>query len=124
ISILCLLIALAIHFYGWKRGDKKAYMASEPVHKFPGIKQVYDLAEARVFDLYEQGIIFLRGLSIVLFKGIDRPIDFFYEKIVTAVGRAFTGVLSKAHTGHYANYLAWCLAGLLVIAALINLLIK
>lgn len=124
ISILCLLIALAIHFYGWKRGDKKAYLASEPVHKFPGIKQVYDLAEARVFDLYEQGILFLRGLSVVLFKGIDRPIDFFYEKIVTAVGRAFTGVLSKAHTGHYANYLAWCLAGLLVIAALINLLIK
>ncbi len=124
ISILCLLIALGLHFYGWKRGDKKAHLASEPVHKFPGIKQIYDLAEARIFDLYEQGIIFLRGLSMVLFKGIDRPIDFFYEKIVTKVGGAFTGVLSKAHTGHYANYLAWCLGGLLVVAALINLLIK
>jgi NADH-quinone oxidoreductase subunit L len=124
ISILCLLIALALHFYGWKRGDKKAYMASEPVHKFPVIKNIYDMAEARIFDLYEQGIIFLRNLSMVLFKGIDRPIDFFYEKIVTAVGKAFTGVLKKAHSGHYANYLAWCLGGLLVIAALINLLIK
>jgi len=124
ISILCLLIALAIHFYGWKRGDKKAYLASEPVHKFPGLKQTYELAEARVFDIYEQGIIFLRGLSVVLFKGIDRPIDFFYEKIVTAVGSAFTGILRKAHSGHYANYLAWCLGGLLVVAALINLLIR
>jgi len=124
ISILCLLLALALHFTGWKRGGKKAYMASEPVHKFPGIKQIYDLAEARVFDLYEQGIIFLRQFSTVLFKGIDRPIDFFFEKVVTSVGNAFTGVLRKAHTGHYANYLAWCLGGLLVIIAVINALIK
>ena len=124
ISILCLLLALALHFYGWKRGDKKAYLASEPVHKFPGIKQIYDLAEARVFDLYEQGIIFLRHFSMVLFKGIDRPIDFFFEKIVTRTGEAFTGVLRKAHTGHYANYLAWCLGGLLVIAVLIQMLIR
>ncbi|MGA2586758.1 MAG: proton-conducting transporter membrane subunit [Candidatus Aminicenantales bacterium] len=124
ISILCLLLALALHFYGWKRGNKKAYMASEPVHKFPGLKQIYDLAEARVFDLYEQGIIFLRHFSMVLFKGIDRPIDFFFEKIVTKTGEAFTGVLRKAHTGHYANYLAWCLGGLLVIAVLIQMLIR
>ena len=124
ISILCLLLALALHFYGWKRGEKKAYLASEPVHKFPGIKQVYDLAEARIFDLYEQGIIFLRHFSMVLFKGVDRPIDFFYEKVVTSVGNAFTGVFRKAHNGHYANYLAWCLGGLLVIIALINVLMK
>lgn len=124
ISILCLLLALALHLYGWKRGEKKAHLASEPVHKFPGIKQIYGLAEARVFDLYEQGIIFLRHFSMVLFKGIDRPIDFFHEKVVTSVGNAFTGVLRKAHTSHYANYLAWCLGGLLVIAALINVLIK
>jgi len=124
ISILCLLVAFAIHSYGWKRGDKKAYLASEPVHKFPGIRQVYDLAEARVFDLYEQGVIFLRGFSEVLFRAIDRPIDFFYEKIITSVGRAFTSVLSRAHTGHYANYLAWTLGGLAAIIAAIHLLLK
>jgi NADH:ubiquinone oxidoreductase subunit 5 (subunit L)/multisubunit Na+/H+ antiporter MnhA subunit len=124
ISVLCLLLALGLHFYGWKRGDKKAHLASEPVHKFPVMKQIYDLAEARIFDIYEQGIIFLRNFSLVLFKGIDRPIDFFYERIVTAVGRAFTNVLRKAHDGHYANYLAWCIGGLVLIAALINLLLK
>jgi formate hydrogenlyase subunit 3/multisubunit Na+/H+ antiporter MnhD subunit len=124
ISILCLLLALALHFYGWKLGGRNAYLASEPVHKAPGLKQIYDLAEARVFDLYEQGIIFLRNFSLVLFKGVDRPIDAFYEKVVTGVGKAFTGVLRKAHTGHYANYLAWCLGGLAVIAALISILTK
>ena len=124
ISILCLLLALGLHFLGWKRGGKKAYLASEPVHKFPVLHTIYDWAENRVFDLYEQGVIFLNGLSVVLFQGIDRPIDFVYEKVVTKTGEAFTGLLRKAHTGHYANYLAWCLGGLIVIAVLINALIK
>jgi len=124
ISILCLFAALALHFYGWKRAGKKAVLASEPVHTFPVLKNIYALAEARVFDLYEQGVIFLRALSLALFKGIDRPIDFFFEKIVTKTGNAFSGVLRKAHSGHYANYLAWCLGGLLVIVAIISVLIR
>jgi formate hydrogenlyase subunit 3/multisubunit Na+/H+ antiporter MnhD subunit len=124
ISILCLLIALALHFYGWKRAGKKAVLASEPVHKFPILKDIYAMAEARVFDMYEQGVIFLRALSWALFKGVDRPIDFFFEKIVTKTGNALTGVLRKAHSGHYANYLAWCLGGLLVIVAIISVLIR
>ena len=124
ISILCLFAALALHFYGWKRAGKKAVLASEPVHTFPVLKNIYAMAEARVFDLYEQGVIFLRALSLALFKGIDRPIDFFFEKIVPKTGNAFSGVLRKAHSGHYANYLAWCLGGLLVIVAIINVLIR
>ncbi len=124
ISILCLVLAFLIHRYGWVRGGKKAYLASEPVHKFPGLKTAYDLAENRIFDLYEQGVVFLRGFSQVLFKGVDRPIDFVYESVVTKVGAAFTGVFRKAHTGHYANYLAWCLGGLVVIAAVIGWLVK
>jgi formate hydrogenlyase subunit 3/multisubunit Na+/H+ antiporter MnhD subunit len=124
ISILCLVLAFLLHTYGWKLGGKKAYLASEPVHKFPGLKTAYDLAENRIFDLYEQGVVFLRGFSVVLFKGVDRPIDFVFESVVTKVGTAFTGLFRKAHTGRYANYLAWCLGGLVVIAAVINMLVK
>ncbi len=88
ISILCLVLAFLLHGFGWKQGGKKAYLASEPIHKAPGLKTIYDLAENRIFDLYEQGVVFLRGLSMVLFRGIDRPIDFVYEKVVTWVGGA------------------------------------
>ncbi len=77
-----------------------------------------------MFDLYEQGVKFLRGLSMVLFKAVDRPIDFVFEKAVTAVGGKFTGILKKAHNGHYANYLAWCLAGLIIVAGVISMLTK
>ena len=124
ISIACLLIAFGIHVYGFKRGGNKAYLASEPIHHAPFFKQMYDWAEKRFFDLYEQGIKFLRGLSWVLFKGIDRPIDAVFEKGVTATGSAFTAILRKAHNGHYANYLAWGLGGLVVLIALINVLLK
>jgi hypothetical protein len=88
------------------------------------LKTLYDWAEKRFFDLYEQGVIFLQGLSLVLYTGIDRPIDFVYEKAVTSVGNAMSGVLRKAHNGRYATYLAWCLGGLLIVAAVLSVLTK
>ncbi|MCX6559807.1 MAG: proton-conducting transporter membrane subunit [Candidatus Aminicenantes bacterium] len=124
ISMGCLLLAFLLHAYGWKKGGKKPYLASEPIHKAPVLKTIYAWAENRVFDLYEQGVVFLRGLSLVLFRGIDRPIDFVYEKAVTSVGGAMSGLLSKAHNGRYATYLAWCLGGLLVLAAVISVLVS
>jgi NADH-quinone oxidoreductase subunit L len=124
ISILCLLIALAIHFYGWNRAGKQANLASELIHKLPGLKSLYDWSEARIFDIYEQGIKFLRGLARILYVWIDRPIDYFYEKIVTVTGRTFTGILSAAHNGNYANYLAWCIAGLVALVWAISGLLK
>jgi len=124
ISILCLVIALGIHFYGWNKGGKKAYLASEPIHKMPVLKNLYDWSEARIFDLYEQGIKFLKGLAHVLYYGIDRSIDFVYERFVIFIGENFTNVLRLAHNGHYANYLAWCLVGLGVIVWIMSLLLK
>ena len=124
ISIACLILAFLIHRHGFLKGGRKAYLASEPFHNLPGLHQAYDLAEKRVFDPYEQGVKVLQGLATVLFKAVDRPIDFVYEKIVTATGEKFTGILKKAHNGHYANYLAWCLAGLIILAGVIGLLAK
>ena len=124
VSMLCLGIALVIHFYGWNRAGKKAYLASEIIHNLPILKNLYTWSEARVFDLYEQGIKLLRGLAQVLYHGIDRTIDFFYETIVIIIGENLTGVLRLAHNGHYANYLAWCIAGLVAIVWLLSALLK
>jgi len=124
ISIGCLVLAFLLHRYGFLKSGRKAYLASEPVHNLPGVHRLYDLADRRVFDPYEQGVKALHGLSVVLFKAVDRPIDFVFEKIVTVTGAKFTGILKKAHNGHYANYLAWCLAGLVILAGLIGLLAK
>jgi len=124
ISMGCLLVAFALHVYGFKRGGNKAYLASEPIHRLPVLHTVYDWAEARVFDLYEQGITFLQALSRFLFRFVDRPIDAFYETIVVAVGRAATRVLTAAHNGFYANYLAWTIGGLVLIVWAIGALLR
>jgi NADH-quinone oxidoreductase subunit L len=124
ISMGCLLLAVGLHIFGFKRGGNKAYMVSEPIHHLPVLHTIYDWAEARVFDLYEQGIKFLQALSGFLFKFVDRPIDFFYEKIVVTVGRTFTGILKAAHNGAYANYLAWTIGGLVLIVWAISVLIR
>jgi len=124
ISIGCLVLAFLLHRYGFLKSGRKAYLASEPVHNLPLVHRAYDLAERRVFDPYEQGVKVLQGLSVFLFKAIDRPIDFIFEKAVTVTGAKFTGILKKAHNGHYANYLAWCLAGLIILAGAISLLAK
>jgi len=124
ISIGCLVLAFLLHRHGFLKSGRKPYLASEPVHNLPVVHKLYDWAEARVFDPYEQGVKVLQGLSTVLFKAVDRPIDFVFEKVITVTGTRFTGILKKAHNGHYANYLAWCLAGLIIIAAAIGLLAK
>jgi len=124
VSIGCLVLAFLLHRYGFLKGGRKAYLASEPIHNLPVVHQAYDLAERRVFDPYEQGVKGLHGLSLALFKAVDRPIDFVFEKVVTVTGEKFTGILKKAHNGHYANYLAWCLAGLIILAGAISLLVK
>ena len=124
ISIACLVLAFVLHRYGFRKYGRKPYLASSVVHDLPVFHAVYDMAEARVFDLYEQGVKVLQGLSMVLYKGIDRPIDFVFEKVVTAAGGRFTGILKKAHNGHYANYLAWCLAGLIIVAGVVSMLVK
>ena len=120
ISVGCLILAFLLHRYGYLKSGRKPYLASEPIHGLPVVHTLYDWAEKRVFDPYEQGVKGLQGLSLALFKGIDRPIDFVFEKVVTVAGAKFTGILSKAHNGHYANYLAWCLAGLVIVAGLIG----
>jgi NADH-quinone oxidoreductase subunit L len=124
VSIFMLLIGLVIHLYGWNKAEKRAYMASEVIHRLPVLSTLYDWSEARFFDMYEQGVKFLRGLAHVLYVAIDRPIDYFYEKTVTLTGQAFTKILQYAHNGHYANYLAWCIAGLTIIVYVILSIIK
>jgi NADH-quinone oxidoreductase subunit L len=124
ISMGCLLVALGLHIFGFKRGGNKAHLASEPIHRLPVLHTLYDWAEARVFDLYEQGIKFLQALSRFLFTFVDRPIDAFYEKVVVGVGRAATSALRAAHNGLYANYLAWAVGGLAIIVWAIGALLR
>ncbi len=120
LSIGMLAIGFGIHAFGWFRAEKRAYLASEIIHRLPVLKTLYQWSEARRLDLYEQGIKILGSISRFVFVVVDRPIDAFFEKILVAVGRAFVRFFRSLHNGYYSNYLAWCLAGLALILVLLR----
>ncbi len=125
ISILCIIIAVALYFYAWKGNEKKAYCSSESFRNALIFKTIYDWAENKVFDIYEQGIIFLSALSGAIAMVFDRGINYIYEDAFVIFGKKITYLLKKAHNGEYANYLAWLIGGLFIVAwILVKHLIK
>jgi NADH:ubiquinone oxidoreductase subunit 5 (subunit L)/multisubunit Na+/H+ antiporter MnhA subunit len=120
ISLGMLALGLLIHLFGWFRAGKKAYLASETIHRLPVMSTLYRWSEARYFDLYEQGIRGLDGAAALVFRFIDRPIDAFYETVLVGAGRLIIRFGRWLHNGFYPNYLAWCLAGLVVILLLLR----
>jgi NADH:ubiquinone oxidoreductase subunit 5 (subunit L)/multisubunit Na+/H+ antiporter MnhA subunit len=122
-SFVCLLLGMLVYRYGWTKNNKAASLSSEAIRNFPVIKNIYNLAEAKIFDIYDQGLKFLKALGYILYYGVDRVIDFIYEKIIAGTVRVVGAILRFAHNGYYANYLAWCIGGLIIIVAVISLLI-
>jgi formate hydrogenlyase subunit 3/multisubunit Na+/H+ antiporter MnhD subunit len=119
VSLLMLAAGFLFHYLGWRRAQKQAHLASEILHRAPVMATLYRWSEERRFDLYEQGVVFLRALSNAVFRVIDRPIDAVYEKGVVGAGGYVVRFLRRAHNGLYPNYLAWCLAGFAVVLILV-----
>ncbi len=125
VSLACLVIAWLIHQYGVKKGQGKAYLASEPIHNLPVMHTLYDWAEARVFDIYEWFVNgLLKGAAWAVFKVVDRGIDAIYERLIVFVGGVATGVLKEYHNGLYANYLAWVVGGFALLVIYLAVLVK
>jgi NADH-quinone oxidoreductase subunit L len=125
VSMACLVIAFLIHQYGVKKGQGKAYLASEPIHHLPVLNTLYDLAEARVFDLYHwfvNGLV--KGGAWAVWKVIDRGIDAVYENLLTFVGNFSIKVLKEYHNGVYANYLSWVVGGFALLVIYLAVLVK
>lgn len=112
LTVLILTIAVINHWIGYKLTGKGSG-ASEHIHHAPVFQQVYDLAEQRAFDPYVQGKEAVRYGIKGLFL-IDRGIDWFYQTLVPTVSD-FISKLRHVHNGLYANYLSWCVGGLLIV---------
>jgi len=115
ITVLCLIIAFILHMHGWLKSGKKAYLASEVVHHLPAIRVLYDLAEKRIFDLYEQGLRFIKVLSLALYHGFDRSSDWLYERLIVVSGVKAIDSLRSIHRGYLAEYLGWFFAGVILV---------
>ncbi len=116
VSIGALIIGLINHIYGSKK-TKKAVKAADHIHYAPVLKQIYGMAERRVFDTYDQGMKFINLLGRVLF-GIDRAMDFITDTLPAGITALCSNILRKVHNGMYPNYMAWALIGLLIFAVI------
>lgn len=112
LTMLVLIIAVINHWIGYKLTGKGSGV-SEHIHHAPILNRVYDLAEHRAFDPYDQGKEGSRYVVKGLFL-IDRGIDWFYQTLVPATSNLITK-LRHVHNGLYANYLSWSVGGLLLI---------
>ena len=88
--------------------------AVDHIHYAPLLKPIYEQAERRAFDPYE----IMLDVAAFIARGawsVDRAIDWVYNRL--AVGAAMLGstFLKLLHTGDYALYVAWALAGAAIV---------
>ncbi|MDD2679784.1 MAG: proton-conducting transporter membrane subunit, partial [Candidatus Omnitrophica bacterium] len=114
---IVLFLALLNHLLGAKIKGSGLH-ALDHIRYAPVLSKIYDLAEKRFFDPYNWGL----GLVNIVSKislGIDRLINWLSDGLAAGLAYAFSSGVRKAHTGNYSVYLAWSLAGALVIFGLL-----
>jgi NADH-quinone oxidoreductase subunit L len=111
-SIVVILVALVNHMFGLASGGK-ASKASDHIHYAPGLKELYALAEERVFDPYEQVMRRVPSAANLLYK-VDRFFDYLTDDLPSFVVNAFSKTSQRFHTGSYPLYMALTIAGFVV----------
>jgi hypothetical protein len=105
-------IAFFNHLLGVKLSGS-GFGALEHIHQAKGLRQIYDLAEGRIFDIYVQG----RKIGRYLARGLlmaDQAVDWLYQTLIPWLAWLLSSVC-QVHTGLYSNYLIWSLLGLIFI---------
>ncbi len=113
VTAVVLIAAFLNHLYGVKKTGG-GLGAVEHIHHAPVLSWIYNKAEKRYFDPYDIGLKIVGFISKIFFK-VDRAVNWFYDVFIVKVTYFFTGVIKKAHNGHYAMYLSWSLAGTIII---------
>jgi len=112
-TLIALTIAIVNHFLGFKKTGS-GLGAVDHIHYAPVLHQIYDAAEKRYFDPYDWAKT-VGGAVAYVGWGIDRGIDYFYNRIVTAVAIGISTSIRLMHNGSHVTYLAWSLAGIALV---------
>ncbi|MDP2906107.1 MAG: proton-conducting transporter membrane subunit [Candidatus Omnitrophota bacterium] len=119
ILTIVVLLAALIHHLLRVRATQDALKSADDIYHAPFIRAVYALAEKKYADPYEAGLAAM-GLLTRALAWLDRKIDWVYNVAIPGMNNAFCGRLSAVHSGYYAVYIVWALAG--SIAAVLFLL--
>lgn len=108
-SVICLLIAIASHMFGFRRTGEPV-KAADHIHHAPVLATIYNWAEKRYLDPYEIGMKLNRIWSLILYY-IDRIINWIYDGLITGIINFVSMEIKKAHAGLFSTYLSWGLIG-------------
>lgn len=115
VTAIVLVAALLNHIYGVKKTGK-GLGAVDHIHYAPGLAWIYKNAEQGRFDPYNIGKTVV-SVSAVMLSSLDKLTDFFYNKAAVWTADGLSVALRKAHNGSHKMYIAWALAGTIVVIA-------
>lgn len=116
ISAALLICAALDHYRGFKKTGKGVESADH-FHHAPVLKDVYDLAEKKVFDPYEMSRGWMRFYAVNSLR-VNDAISRFYDKAVPSAIGFLTGLVKAAHNGRPSRYVWWVLSGLALTAVI------
>jgi len=106
LSVIVILAAVINHIMGLAAGGGKPSRASDHIHYAPVLKEAYELAERRAFDIYELGMDrVMPAVSYALFK-TDRFLDWVTDTAPSGTAFFFGKTSRRFHTGSYPLYMA------------------
>lgn len=111
ISVIVILAAVINHMLGLAAAGGKAANAANHIRFAPGLKGIYDLAERRTFDIYEQAMERLVPAASRLLFRVDRTMDWMLDTLPSGVAGSFGRASRAFHNGSYPLYLALTLGG-------------
>jgi NADH-quinone oxidoreductase subunit L len=108
-TVLVLAGAVAHHFEGVRRAGSPLG-AVDHIHHAPVAQRLYDLAERRAFDPYENALRLLNVMARAA-MAVDRAVDFLVDRVASGIAAALAAISRALHSGTHARYLAWVVAG-------------
>ncbi len=114
IGVLC--VAVASHLYGVRRSGSGLGAADHLIHA-PLLGRLYAVALSGRLDPYAIGRVAVRFLARLL-RGVDRGVDWVYERLIVGAKSIVSGLISRAQSGSYQLYLVW-----MVVAAILLVLV-
>jgi NADH:ubiquinone oxidoreductase subunit 5 (subunit L)/multisubunit Na+/H+ antiporter MnhA subunit len=120
VSLAIWILGLAL-FIALRSDGAPASSAFDSFRNSPVLGRAYDLAEAKRFDAFEVGMVTIRGIAYVVFTYVERLIDVVGNWVIALGSGLFRASLSGIHNGVYSNYLAWVIAGFVLVTGLVLL---
>jgi NADH:ubiquinone oxidoreductase subunit 5 (subunit L)/multisubunit Na+/H+ antiporter MnhA subunit len=118
VSVIVLLAAVINHVIGLAAGGGKACKVSDHIRNAPVLKDIYALAERRVFDLYEVAMDSVVPRAAGFLARIDKGFDWLIDAMPSSAAGFCSRTLGRFHNGSYPLYMA-----LTIVSAVIYILL-